>query len=131
MPLADASPPSLSPARNSSANVVSSASEQPEQENMHAGTPDDDRQDVSSGSASDQSDSSVASVQLSMPRRSLQLQFTCGKCGAAFPLCRLVVHLGSVMERHRQQYARPVYEGLQLTHTEAAIMHCNDLMLSM
>ena len=35
---------------------------------------------VDSGSA--QSGGTVASVPLSMPRRSLQLQFTCGKCGA-------------------------------------------------
>ena len=34
-----------------------------------------------SSSSGEQSDSTVASVPLSRPRRSLQLQFTCGKCG--------------------------------------------------
>jgi hypothetical protein len=86
MLLADASLQFLSAAHDSSTDVVNSASEQPQQLNAHGATPDGDRQEVSGGSGSDQSDSSTASVQLPMPRRSLQLQFTCGKCGAAFLL---------------------------------------------
>jgi len=54
-------------------------------------------------SSGEQSDSTVASVPLSMPRRSLQLQFTCGKCGArtwrashlhAAPVCSMQKHAG-------------------------------------
>ena len=42
-----------------------------------------------SSSGSEQSDGTgVASVPLSMPRRSLQLQFTCGKCGAHMQLAK-------------------------------------------
>ena len=78
---ADAARPVHTKAGDVSTDMLSSASEQSDKLEAHA-RPDGYGDTSDSGTGSDQSDSSTASVQLPMPRRSLQLQFTCGKCGA-------------------------------------------------
>ena len=83
MLLADASSPFQDAAYDTSTDMLRSASKQTDERDAHDGSGDDSH-DAASGSGSDESDGNVASLRLPMPRRSLQLQFTCGKCGAAF-----------------------------------------------